>query len=1098
MTQTPPTEQSSQKAPPAKRMPRLRIAWHGLRVLAWLICVPIIFVVIACLIMLDREIEAPTWVKSSLIDNIAEVTGDGTLTIGEIYLHVGTDLHPRVRMQDIEVRDAQGFSLARVRDIGGIISPRGVLFEGTVLLQDVQLSGAQIDLRRDADGSVALAFAQDTGPVEQAPDLVGLFDELDQVLEHPALAALEQLSAVNLILRYVDARANRAWTVDGGQIRIDLRDQKTDLRGEFAVLSGGDTVTTLVANYTRERGGRAARFGVDITDVYAKDLATQSAALGWLSGFDGPLSANLRTNLNADGQLGLLNATLEMGAGALQPNAATTPFSFDAAKAYLEFDPADGRIQFDLIEVESAVGRFLAEGVALIEEVGAGLPQSLIGQFQFRDMQLNPTEALPAPIDVDQAQIDFRLGVAPFHLEVGQFHLAGEAFVLSGVAEAIAQESGWQTSVDLQSDVITKDAVLSFWPLGAVSKVRAWVNEHLDIGNLGGLHVSVRKTPTTPLQVAGNYTFSQTQMRPLRGAPPITHASGYASFGDNQFFVMLEEGRVTPPIGGRLDISGTSMAVLDTTSKRSPTRLDLHFDGSLNATLSLLEQPAFGNASEIGMPATFERGTARTHVKMALPMAREFAPGEIVYDVTSDLRRVETTRLIPDRALTSERLSVVADNDGMSITGRAAIDGVAFDGQWRNPKDEAQANMLTADVVLSELFLERFDIALPPGTVSGRGRGQIELTFEDAQAPEFTLTSDLRGVRVAIPAVGWSKPADASGDLRVEGALGARPRVDKLAISGGGLEIAGRMSFRSNGGLDRAIFDTFRVGNWLNAPITLRGQGRGRPYAVAIRGGYMDLRRAQFGAGGGESGPLSIALDRLQVTEGIALTRFSGEFEATDGFAGRFEAHVNQASKVSGTVLPRNGKSAVRLRSDDAGGVIRAIGFSEDTYNGNLDITLSPTRQAGVFDGSLAIRSLRLRDAPAMAALLDAISVIGLLQQLDGQGLAFDEIDANFRLTPDHLILGEGSAIGPGLGISLDGIYTLATQKLDFQGVISPFYVINSIGSIFTRRGEGLIGFNFNIAGDTSAPQVSVNPLSAFTPGMFREIFRRPPPDIGQ
>ena len=69
---------------------------------------------------------------------------------------------------------------------------------------------------------------------------------------------------------------------------------------------------------------------------------------------------------------------------------------------------------------------------------------------------------------------------------------------------------------------------------------------------------------------------------------------------------------------------------------------------------------------------------------------------------------------------------------------------------------------------------------------------------------------------------------------------------------------------------------------------------------------------------------------------------------------------------------------------------------------------------------------------------------------------------------------------------------------MDFQGVVSPFFLINGIGSVLTRRGEGLIGFNFNLRGSVDNPQVSVNPLSALTPGMFREIFRRPPPTVDQ
>jgi len=207
---------------------------------------------------------------------------------------------------------------------------------------------------------------------------------------------------------------------------------------------------------------------------------------------------------------------------------------------------------------------------------------------------------------------------------------------------------------------------------------------------------------------------------------------------------------------------------------------------------------------------------------------------------------------------------------------------------------------------------------------------------------------------------------------------------------------------------------------------------------------------------------------------------------------------VNGAAAVTGTVAPRDGRSAVRLRSDDAGGVLQAAGFFRTALGGSLDLTLLPAGDAGTFDGTLAVRALRVRDAPSIAALLDAISVVGLLQQLDGQGLAFDTIDAQFRLTPAQVIVTQASAVGPGLGISVDGIYTLASKQFDLQGVVSPFYLVNSIGSFLTRRGEGLVGINFNITGSSDAPRVSVNPLSVLTPGMFREIFRRPPPELTQ
>jgi hypothetical protein len=52
------------------------------------------------------------------------------------------------------------------------------------------------------------------------------------------------------------------------------------------------------------------------------------------------------------------------------------------------------------------------------------------------------------------------------------------------------------------------------------------------------------------------------------------------------------------------------------------------------------------------------------------------------------------------------------------------------------------------------------------------------------------------------------------------------------------------------------------------------------------------------------------------------------------------------------------------------------------------------------------------------------------------------------------------------------------------------------VGALFSGKGQGLIGFNFTIRGETDKPRVVVNPLSAFTPSLFREIFRRPAPNL--
>jgi hypothetical protein len=230
----------------------------------------------------------------------------------------------------------------------------------------------------------------------------------------------------------------------------------------------------------------------------------------------------------------------------------------------------------------------------------------------------------------------------------------------------------------------------------------------------------------------------------------------------------------------------------------------------------------------------------------------------------------------------------------------------------------------------------------------------------------------------------------------------------------------------------------------------------------------------------------------VTISEGITLTDLSGNFSTTGGFNGQFESRVNGGAVINGVIVPDNGRSAVRIRSQDAGGTLRSAGILKQARGGELDVTLRPDGPEGHFNGTLRANSVRVTDAPAMAELLNALSIVGLLEQLSGEGINFAEVAAQFKLTPTYAHLTQGSAAGPSMGISMDGIYNLTNQQLDMQGVISPIYVLNAVGRPISRRGEGLLGFNYRLSGPADKPAVSVNPLSVLTPGFLRDIFRRP------
>jgi hypothetical protein len=302
------------------------------------------------------------------------------------------------------------------------------------------------------------------------------------------------------------------------------------------------------------------------------------------------------------------------------------------------------------------------------------------------------------------------------------------------------------------------------------------------------------------------------------------------------------------------------------------------------------------------------------------------------------------------------------------------------------------------------------------------------------------------------------------------------------------------------GQLERFRMERLRIGDWLDAPVDLVGRGTGQPPGVVIRGGTLDLRRANFGQNAvpdNADTPLTVALDQLQVTDTIAITGMTGQFNTRGGLGGTFGGTVNGTdAAVAGRLVPQGGRSAITLTAADAGRVFAGSGLLKQVRGGEMDLSLQPVGSDGTFDGRLRVTDARIKDAPAIAALLNAISIVGLINELNGDGIYFSEVKADFRLSPSQITLREASAVGSSMGISMDGVFVPDTGSLQMQGVISPVYLLNSIGSVLTREGEGLFGFNYSITGTTKDPDVFVNPLTALAPGMFRNLFRRAPPDV--
>jgi len=1090
---------------PAPEPPRRRRAVHvARRAGVWTFrgtLVTAILVGVSIYMIVGTQLHTPDWLRARVEARIERSLNGLQISFGDIEMVIRKGWRPRLRLRDVVVSQPDGQVVAQLSNAEASLAMRPLL-HGQVQPKRISLSGVLATLRRDQDGAVSLAFGMGAAPAKSAEGLPQLITGWNRQLLNPQLAALVSVDVDAVTLRYEDMASGKAWTLDGGRLRLDRNGRDLQIGASFSLLSGRDYASTIEGNYTARIGEMQASFGVSVRDIDAADIAAQSVALAWLDVLRAPISGSLRGSVNGDGTMAPLSATLQIGEGALQPTEATSPIPFSGARSYFTYTPATHTLVFNELSVDSAWGSSSGEGQAYLGGVEQGRLNDLVGQFTVNRMQLNPAGLYPQPLTLDGGLVDFRLELHPFRLSLGQMYVVDGDSGLHLRGEAAAGGDGWRLAVDAKVDQITPDRLLTLWPERVAPKPRDWVAQNISAGLLSDIDFALRLKEGQKPEIYGDFEFADAKVFYNKFLPPAEQASGEVTLSRDRFVVSADTGTVVPDEGGPIDIAGTSFIIPDISIKDdAPAVLRLRADGSITAMMSLLAGPPINALRETTLPVALAEGGARVEGTMSFPMKPKMDYEEMSFYADGRLSDVTSTVLVPGQTISASALRLEADQGQVQLSGTGLIGQLPVVVRWTQPigPGAPKSSRVEGQVELSQKAVDTFSIGLPDGSVSGQGTGQFALEFAKDQPPVLTLRSDLRGLGLAIPQLGWRKPEADSGSLELSARLGPRAEVDRLALKAAGLEAIGSVTTLPGGGMERARFASVKLNGWLDAGVELIGRGKAAP-EVHVLSGRLDLRRARFGnsGGGADSGKLQVALDRLQISDGLSLTQFQGQFTTSGGLTGPFVGLLNGQTAVAGRIEPQNDRSAIFLTSKDGGGVFRSAGILKQAYGGDFTLSLLPVADKdGYFDGVLKVVGTQVKDAPAIAALLNAVSVVGLFDEMAGNGIQFAEVDAKFRLEPDRVVVLESSAIGPSIGLSMDGYYNLKSATLDMQGVISPIYMLNAIGSVLsTRKGEGMIGFNYSLSGPAASPSVQVNPLSGLAPGMLRNLFRGERPKV--
>ena len=509
--------------------------------------------------------------------------------------------------------------------------------------------------------------------------------------------------------------------------------------------------------------------------------------------------------------------------------------------------------------------------------------------------------------------------------------------------------------------------------------------------------------------------------------------------------------------------------------------------------------------------------TGQTEGKLAItiPFKRVLTFDDLTLAVSASAHNVAMPSILPPLGASQGEVQLQTDGHILHIQAKAKFAGepaslVMTDSFGGTGKTELMLTGTAGPQLWHWLGIDT-GTALN-GPASGTAPFAIHIIGALNGAQTASLHADLTNAALAFPSFAWSKQQGAAGNFALNASLsnGVVVAVHNFTAQAPELDVAGIQQGNT------LVFSTANIGR-TQASGTLAWPAKpGGAWTADFSGSALDIRqpKQKYNSPGTApktaaptpaappappSGPAwSVGLKFAQLYLAPAPAPGLSNFTATAQGRGSDVREAQATAKgITLSVTPQTASSsAIALQSADTGTLLRALGQYQHLHGGTLALQ-AVYGAAQPTTGKATLLEARFVDAPDVTKVLEGLTLYGLADAASGPGLKISRAEIPFTLQDDVLTLKEARAYSSSLGFTASGSIDLATNVCDLDTTIVPLYDLNSlpgkiplIGRLFSaEKGGGLLAMRAHISGRIDNADVSINPLSALTPGFLRGIF---------
>lgn len=598
---------------------------------------------------------------------------------------------------------------------------------------------------------------------------------------------------------------------------------------------------------------------------------------------------------------------------------------------------------------------------------------------------------------------------------------------------------------------------------------------------------------------------------------PVINAAGSGLYENDSLIITGNKGKIGDINGRDINLKMTDLSV----EGGGLADINLKGKGPLKTALKYMAADPIHIDEKLDFEIEQVKGNLDFELQLNFPTVKDLPKEEVVVSLDGKVTDLTLPGVVKGMSLTGGPYDLDYKDGAVTLKGSGQLDGRAIDVDWFQYFDSEGKDFeskITAKITADEGLRKTFGIGLDDYI---SGPIPVDVAYVDKGAIETVdVTGDLTPTKLQIKPFKYNKSAGVNGDLSLKVLLknNELQEVDNLKLTTKDFSLDNaRILFRkySNGETDisRGSLPSVKLGKTdvavdfeVSTDNVLFANAKGPIVDIAPFIG-SDKKPESWSKPKEElDRPMKISVDaqKLSAHEGEMLGDSQIYFEINKQSD---ITRIEMDSQFGGSNMylrfkpeAESGKRTFRLESTDAGYTLKAFGLYDKMRGGKLLIYGAPHGEnlRGNLYGKAQIEDFRVRDAPALAKLISALSLQGVDNLLKNEGLVFKKLESDFewlfRDEGNLLVMKDGRTSGSSLGLTFEGVVNQGSSTMDMTGTVIPMQAVNSIigeipliGDILTG-GDALFAATYTMKGPAKDPRVSINPLSVLAPGFLRKI----------